>query len=60
MRRRVKGQKHEQPPGNSVGPIFRSGQIAQDAIVEAAGNLGDKITRRSEMKRPNNKKAIDT
>jgi hypothetical protein len=58
MRRRVKGQKHGLPPGSSVSPISRSGQIAQDAIVQAAGNLGDKITRRSAMKRPKNKKAV--
>jgi hypothetical protein len=59
MRRRVKGQKHELPPGSSADPIPRSGQIAQEAMVEAAGNLGDKITRRSAMKRPKNKKAVD-
>jgi hypothetical protein len=56
MLRRVKGQKHEQPSGISVYPISHSGQIAQDVIVEAAGNFGDKITRRSAMKLPQNKR----
>jgi hypothetical protein len=59
MRRRVKGQKHELPSGSSVGLISRPGQIAQEAIMEAAGNLGDKITHRSAMKRPKNKKTAD-
>jgi hypothetical protein len=59
MLRRVKGQKHEMPSGISVYPISRSGQIAQDVIVEAAGIFGDKITRRSAMKLPKYKKTID-
>jgi hypothetical protein len=57
MRRRVKGQKHELPSGSSVDPISRPGQIAQEVLVEAAGNLGDKITRR--IKQPKNKKTVD-
>jgi hypothetical protein len=59
MLRRVKGQKHELPSGISVYPISRSGLIAQEVMVEAAGNFGDKITRRSAMKLPKNKTTID-
>jgi hypothetical protein len=59
MRRRVKGQKHELPPGISVDPISLSGQLAQEVIVEASGNFGDKITRRSAMKLTKNKKTVE-
>jgi hypothetical protein len=59
MRRRVKGQKHELPPSSSVDPFFRAVQVTQEAIVEAADNLGDKVTRKSAMKRLKNKKTDD-
>jgi hypothetical protein len=34
-------------------------QVTQEAIVEAVDNLGDKITRKSAMKRLKNKKTDD-
>jgi hypothetical protein len=56
MRRRVKGQKHKLPDSGLADPISRAVQSNQEAIVKAAGDLGDKITRKSAAESPKNRK----
>jgi hypothetical protein len=59
MRRKLKGQKHNLRACESVEFISRSVRTKEGRIVEAADNLGDKITRRSAVKRPSNKMTIN-
>jgi hypothetical protein len=56
VRRKVKGQKHELLPTGSIDFVSRSVRTKEGRIVEAADNLGDKITRRSAIKWSTNKK----